>query len=118
MSEIIERLTALRSASASSERPRAARSSRTRSAIRVVRSGRLSSMVEATSSILDGASRAPPARYIATGSDATRPPVWFSTSAPLEPSPGFGPAVSDGIFVQVEPPVVERLRCRWRHRRS
>ena len=57
MSEIIERLTPLLPARASSERPCAARSSRTRSAMRWFRSEAASSMVDTVSTILDTASR-------------------------------------------------------------
>src|SRR5262249_33618563 len=53
MSEIIERLTPLLPASASSERPCAARRPRTRKAIRWFRSGALSSIVDILSNIME-----------------------------------------------------------------
>ena len=53
MSEIIERLTPLLVASASSDRPRAARSSRTRSAMRPFSSAAVSFMMDTISIILE-----------------------------------------------------------------
>src|SRR5262245_16290368 len=91
MSEIIERLTPLLAASASSEKPRVARNSRTRPAMRWLRSEANSSILDALSNIVDRTVKHP-LKALAL------------SAAPLLPTkPGMTPSLTLKIAPQIGP---------------